>query len=108
MRRGAGTDRWTRDTLDPVNGMSFLAASHTVACLQGDPLDRAAVEGATHQDNTSQLGLVARVRATTTFRLHLHRPRLFIPGTDPQGTGPLIRDVSGEVDLACQRRGGAC
>ena len=29
----------------------------------------------------------------------LHRPRLFIPRTDPQGTGPLIRDVSGNIDV---------
>ena len=45
---------------------------------------------------------MARVRATTTCRLHAHHPRLFTPRTDPQGTGPLIRDVSGNIDAAAK------
>lgn len=31
-----------------------------------------------------------------------HHARLFIPGMDPQGTGPLIRDLSGKVDLVAK------
>ena len=70
-----------------------------VACLQGDPLNRAAVEVATRQDNASRLGTGGPCLGDYNVPGALRRPRLFIPGTDPQGAGPLIRDLSGEVDF---------
>ena len=43
---------------------------------------------------------MARVRAATTGGLVSHRARLFTPCQDPHGASSLIRDLSGESNVA--------
>ena len=94
------------DTLTPGDRDVFLGSIALVACLLGDPLDRAAVESTTHQDNASGSAAGGPCPGDYTVPVAwLHRPWLFTPRTDPQGTGPVIRDMSGYVDCLAKGKG---